>query len=270
MVFPLGDSEKTRIVPVITYALIALNVGIYLYQQSQPESFTIAYAATPFEITHNVDLGGEDLMEVQADEDPQVLRARAELAQADIAQAPIRWPVWLTLLTSMFLHASPLHLAGNMLYLWIFGDNVEEVLGAVRYLIAYLACGLAGTLAQVAAVPSSVVPILGASGAIAGVMGAYVVWFPRNRVRVLVFPYLVLLPARWVVGFWIVLQVWLVSRGSTAQAGDRGGVGYLAHVVGALTGIGVALLFRERARAVTQRNSREGWFASEHAPGEGE
>jgi rhomboid family protein len=267
MVFPLGDAEKTRIVPVITYALIALNVGIYLYQQKQPESFTIAYAATPFEITHNVDLDGSVEIVPWAAEDPEITQARVELAQAEIPQAPLSWPVWITLFTSMFLHASPMHLAGNMLYLWIFGDNVEEVLGAGRYLLIYLACGLAGTVAQVAAMPSSVVPILGASGAIAGVMGAYVVWFPHNRVRVLVFPYLILMPALWVIGFWIALQAWLVSSGSNVQAGDHGGVGYLAHVVGALTGIGAALLCRDRARAVADRNSREGWFEAPETPG---
>ncbi len=100
------------------------------------------------------------------------------------------FPVWLTLFTAMFLHGSPLHLAGNMLYLWIFGDNVEEVLGTVRYVVVYLACGLVGTLAPDRGQPRLGDPDPGASGAIAGVMGAYVVWFPHNQVRVLVFRFI--------------------------------------------------------------------------------
>ena len=118
---------------------------------------------------------------------------------------PVRW----TLLTSMFLHGSWMHLIGNMLYLWIVGDNVEEVLGSFRYLIVYLACGLVGSLAQIAVDPDSVTPTLGASGAIAGIMGAYVIWFPHNQIRVLLFRFITVLPAVIVIGGWIALQIWL-------------------------------------------------------------
>ena len=103
----------------------------------------------------------------------------------------------------MFLHGSWMHLIGNMLYLWIVGDNVEEVLGSVRYMIVYLACGLVGSLAQIAAGPDSVIPTLGASGAIAGIMGAYVIWFPHNQIRVLLFRFITVLPAVVVIGGWI-------------------------------------------------------------------
>ena len=135
-------------------------------------------------------------------------------------------PILLTLVTSLFLHGSPLHLAGNMLFLWIFGDNVEEVLGTVRYLLVYVACGVMGTLVQIAANPDSMVPTLGASGAIAGVMGAYVIWFPHNQVRVLMFRFITVLPAVMVIGFWIILQIWL-GYGSIGEVGEGGGVAYL-------------------------------------------
>jgi membrane associated rhomboid family serine protease len=248
MVIPLGDLEKTQIVPIATYVLIALNVVGYLYQQGQDESFTVAYAATPFEIAHNVDLDRPFVLPLPADEDPLDLPGRVDLPPARvIPQAPVPFPVWLTLVTAMFLHGSPLHLAGNMLYLWIFGDNVEEVLGTVRYVLVYLACGLAGSLAQIAAAPDSFIPTLGASGAIAGLMGLYLVWFPYNRVRVLLFRFITEVPAVVVIGLWIVLQVWS-GLGSIGQLGEVGGVAYLAHIGGAATGIVVAFLFQDLAR----------------------
>jgi membrane associated rhomboid family serine protease len=258
MVLPLGDVEKTQIVPIATYVLIALNVVIYLYQQGQDESFTVAYAATPYEIARNRDLDRPFVLPLPGDEDPLDLPGRVELQAQVIPQAPVPFPVWLTLLTAMFLHGSPLHLAGNMLYLWIFGDNVEEVLGAVRYVILYLACGLAGSLAQIAAHPLSYIPTLGASGAIAGLMGAYLIWFPMNRVRVLLFRVITEVPAVVVIGLWIVLQVWS-GLGSIGQLGEVGGVAYLAHIGGAVTGIVVALLFQDLARGRLVPPRAAGW-----------
>ncbi len=171
---------------------------------------------------------------------------------------PVRW----TLLTSMFLHGSWMHLIGNMLYLWIVGDNVEEVLGSFRYLIVYLACGLVGSLAQIAIDPDSVTPTLGASGAIAGIMGAYVIWFPHNQIRVLLFRFITVLPAVIVIGGWIALQIW---SGANAIGGkEQGGVAYLAHVGGAVTGIVVAFLFYEDAQYVkTRKAAAEGWSVYE-------
>ncbi|MDR3635052.1 MAG: rhomboid family intramembrane serine protease [Isosphaeraceae bacterium] len=252
MVLPLGDVEKTRIVPIATYALIALNVVMFIVQTERGDEFTAAYAATPYEITHNEDLTEPLELVVHNDAGPPRVRV--------IGQAAIGFPVWLTMFTAMFLHGSVLHLAGNMLYLWIFGDNVEEVLGTVRYVLVYLACGLAGTLLQVAANPDSVIPTLGASGAIAGIMGAYVVWFPQNRVRVLVFRFIFLCPAVVTIGLWIGLQVW-EGIGALRHVGQSGGVAYLAHVGGAATGIFVALLFHDRAQYIRARNAAsEGWF----------
>jgi membrane associated rhomboid family serine protease len=253
MVLPLGDLEKTRIIPLATYTLIALNVVVYLIQLDKGFEFTTALAATPFEISHQVDITHPFAVPQEVGDD-QAPRPRA------IPHAPAPVPVILTLLTSLFLHGSPLHLAGNMLFLWIFGDNVEEVLGTLRYLLVYLACGVMGTLVQIAASPDSMVPTLGASGAIAGVMGAYLIWFPHNQVRVLVFRFITVLPAVLVIGLWILLQVWL-GFGALGELGERGGVAYLAHVGGAATGIFVAFLFRDRARQLEARNDfRDGWF----------
>jgi membrane associated rhomboid family serine protease len=259
MVLPLGDLEKTRIVPWATYALIALNVVMYLVQLDRGDTFTVAYAATPYEITHNVDLAQPLAVGFPADELPHGVMDQGDRLPHVIDHAPVTIPVWLTMLTAMFLHANELHLAGNMLFLWIFGDNVEEVLGRARYVIVYLACGLMGTILQVAASPDSIIPTLGASGAIAGIMGAYVVWFPHNQVRVLVFRFVTQMPALVVVGGWILTQIWL-GFGSIRHMSQAGGIAYLAHVGGAVTGIFVGLLFYNHAQYVHAMNeARSGW-----------
>jgi len=247
MVLPLGDMAPTRIIPFGTYLLIALNVAVYFVEVERGEAFKAAYAVTPFEITHGLDL-------VQPEEVEVVAPGRR--ARQVIPHAPVPFPVWVTLLTSMFLHGSPLHLAGNMLYLWIFGDNVEEVLGTARYLVVYLACGVMGSVAQIAGAPESVIPTLGASGAIAGVMGMYVAWFPRNRVRVLVFRFITEMPAVLVIGGWIALQV-VAGLNAFEQVGRVGGVAYLAHVGGAAAGIACAVLFRDLARLHGDRVANE-------------
>lgn len=262
MVLPLGDVEKTRIVPWVTYILIALNVVVYVAELADSSGeLRVAYAATPYEITNNVDLTGPVPLAAPVD-----LRGNADPHPPELMQAPGPYPIWLTLFTAMFLHGSPLHLAGNMLFLWIFGDNVEEVLGTFRYLVVYLGCGLAGSLAQIAASPESLIPTLGASGAIAGVMGAYVVWFPHNRIRVLVFRFITEMPALMVIGLWIVMQLW-EGFGSLAHVGETGGVAYLAHIGGAVTGIAAAYLFHGRADELrAHEESRGGWFYGPDGP----
>jgi membrane associated rhomboid family serine protease len=145
-----------------------------------------------------------------------------------------------------------------MLYLWIFGDNVEEVLGHWRYLLVYLACGLAASLAQIATAPSSLIPTLGASGAIAGVMGMYLVWFPHNQVRVLVFRFITVMPALLVIGLWIVMQI-VLGMGDLDAAGEGGGVAYAAHVGGAVAGIVFGLIYRDRALALGAPPTTLGW-----------
>jgi membrane associated rhomboid family serine protease len=148
----------------------------------------------------------------------------------------------------MFMHAGWLHLGGNMLYLWIFGDNVEDEFGPVKFLIFYLVCGVAATLAQYYVSPHSRIPNVGASGAIAGTLGAYLLMFPHARVRVLLYNQIVSMPAVLVLGFWIVLQV-LSGAGAlfaTAQSEDVGGVAYMAHVGGFVAGVLLTFLFRGR------------------------
>jgi membrane associated rhomboid family serine protease len=262
MVLPLGDLQRTQIIPFVTYTLIGINVLVFLVEQRQGEEFTLAFAATPYEITHN-----EDLEQPVVKMIPVLVRdpfggVHEEQRALARPQYPCPIPVRFTLLTSMFLHANWMHLLGNMLFLWIVGDNVEEVLGPVRYLLAYLACGLVGSLAQIAVSPDSVTPTLGASGAIAGIMGAYVVWFPHHQIRVLVFRIITVLPAVVVIGGWIALQLWL-GAGSLGR-GEDGGVAYLAHVGGAVTGIFVAFLFYDYARYIKTRNAAaEGWSVYE-------
>ena len=259
MVFPLGDLRRTHIIPIVTYALIALNVVMFLVQQERGEGFERAYAMTPWEITHNEDLARPRIQMVQVLVRDPIAGVHRELRPVPIDHFPAAIPVRWTLLTSMFLHGSWMHLLGNMLYLWIVGDDVEEVLGPVRFLLVYLACGLMGALAQIAANPDSEVPMLGASGAIAGIMGAYVVWFPQSQIRVLVFRFITVLPAVIVIGGWIALQIWM-GAGAFHRGGDTGGVAYLAHVGGALTGIFVAFLFAHDARYVQARTAAaEGW-----------
>ncbi len=258
MVLPLGDLQRTRILQIVTYILIALNVTVFLIQQERGEEFTRAFAMTPWEVVNNEDLE-EPVPRVVTVLVHDRFGVHRELREVALEHYPSPIPVRWTLLTSMFLHGSWLHLLGNMLYLWIVGDNVEEVLGPFRYILVYLACGLMGSLAQIAVAPQSAIPTLGASGAIAGIMGAYVVWFPHNLIRVLVFRFITVLPAWMAIGGWIALQIWM-GAGAFHRGGDAGGVAYLAHVGGALTGIFVAFLFADEARYIQARNAAaEGW-----------
>lgn len=258
MVMPLGDRERVLITPVATYTLIALNVILFVVQAQRGEQFTTSYAATPYEITHFTDIDQPIPVPITAGvEDGRILpRPGRETRIEVIPQGPGPSPIWLTLITSMFLHGGFMHLAGNMLYLWIFGDNVEEVLGHVKFVLVYLGCGLVASLVQILANPNSLIPTLGASGAIAGVMGAYLVWFPLNRVRVL-FGYMIFeVPAILTIGLWVVLQV-LSGIGSLGSVGSTGGVAYLAHAGGAMCGIAVGLSMRDYVRR-TRRPYWEG------------
>ncbi len=209
---PLGDDNSTRrTFPIITYALIALNVVVFLLELGSGDAFINKWSFTP-----------------------------SQFAAAPGSQ-------FVTIFSSMFMHAGWVHLLGNMLYLWIFGDNVEDRLGHLRYLIFYLVCGVAATFAQYAFNIGSSVPNLGASGAIAGVLGAYIIMFPGERVRVLFGYAVVQMSAIVVIGFWIVLQV--ISSVSaftpSSQTGD-GGVAYMAHVGGFAAGIVLTFLLGAR------------------------
>ena len=225
---PLGDDNSLRrSLPVVTYLLIAANAAVFALQLARGEAFTNGFSTVPYEITHHTDLVGDQTLEV----DGHAYHLR---------HYPGPSPIWLTLLTSMFMHGGWLHILGNMLYLWIFGDQIEDLLGKVKFTVFYLACGLAASAAQIACGPDSIVPNLGASGAIAGVLGAYLVKYPTNDVRVIVGRLPTVLPAWMVLGGWIALQVLEQFQSLRLQA--QGGVAYMAHIGGFVTGVVLVFL----------------------------
>jgi membrane associated rhomboid family serine protease len=206
--FPIGDDDSARrTVPLVTYALIALNVLFFFVELSGGDAFIGKWAFVPSRFLANP--GGD----------------------------------WLTLFTSMFMHAGWVHLGGNMLYLWIFGDNVEDRFGHIMFTIFYLLCGLAATFAQLAFSTGSNVPNLGASGAIAGVLGGYILMFPQGKVSVLVGQSVSQVSALIVIGGWIVLQ-FFSGIGSIANTADTGGVAYMAHIGGFIAGFLLTFVFR--------------------------
>jgi membrane associated rhomboid family serine protease len=209
--FPIGDDDsQRRTLPVVTYALIALNVLFFLVELNGGDQFIKEWAFIP-------------------------ARFSAEPASNAV-----------TLLTSMFMHGSWLHLFGNMLFLWIFGDNVEDRFGHLQFLIFYLLVGFAATFAQFVIAPHSSLPNVGASGAIAGVLGAYILMFPQERVNVLLGRQIVAMPAIIVIGFWIAIQLFsgVGTIAHTGETVDVGGVAYMAHIGGFFTGFLLTFLFR--------------------------
>ena len=231
MFLPLSDHDRQQLKPAyVTWSLLILNVIVFLVQQSDP-AFTNGYSAVPAEIT-----GGVDIVEpVPVEVAPGNVIA--------IPHSPGPSPIYLTLLSSMFMHAGIMHLAGNMLFLWIFGDNVEHRFGHLPFLIFYLASGLAASVAHIVGDPNSIVPSLGASGAISGVMGAYLVLFPRNMVYSLFFFRIIRIPAFIVIGIWAVGQ-FISGYASMSQVTQTGGVAYLAHIGGFVAGVVAGLIYR--------------------------
>lgn len=233
MFFPLSDDDRSLAKPAyVTWLLLALNVLVFLYQLSSPD-FTTGWSAVPAEI-----VSGRDLVGV----------ATIDLANGQIAevpQTPGPSPIQLTLLTSMFMHAGLMHIGGNMLFLWIFGDNVEHRFGSLRFLLFYLVGGIAASAAQIATNPQSVIPTLGASGAISAVLGAYLVLFPHNRVNAFFFFRIISVPAFLVIVMWAVTQ-FINGIGSFAVSAQTGGVAYAAHIGGFVAGLAMALVFRAR------------------------
>ena len=210
MLFPIGDDNSTRrSLPVVTWALIALNVLFFFVELSGGEPFIRQWSVVPRRLLANP--GGDAV----------------------------------TILTSMFMHGGWMHLLGNMLYLWIFGDNVEDRFGKLKFLLFYLLCGIGATVAQVAVNPNSSIPNLGASGAIAGVLAAYILINPKGRVNVLMGRGVVAMPALVVIGLWIVLQ-FINGIGAITETAETGGVAYMAHIGGFLTGLILTFLLRGR------------------------
>lgn len=225
-----------RTIPWVTWGLIAINVVVFLYQLSLgslASEFMFAYSVVPVALVHGI---------------PQTS------AQGIPADLPFQTPnpVYLTLITSMFLHAGWLHIGGNMLYLFIFGDNVEDRMGHLPYLVFYLFCGIIASLAQIAVGPNVAIPSVGASGAIAGVLAAYLVLFPWAGVRTIIFIFIfftiVTLPAIVLIGLWFALQFFdgFASLANVQQG--MGGVAYFAHVGGFIAGLIITFALRSRLR----------------------
>ncbi|MBD0327073.1 MAG: rhomboid family intramembrane serine protease [Pyrinomonadaceae bacterium] len=229
--FPIGDDNSDRtIVPVVNYILIVINLLVFFLLQgaSGNNEFTAGFATVPEEIRTGKDVSGSIPIKVGTQEVP-----------IKLAETPS--PVYITLLTSMFMHGGLMHLFGNMLFLWIFGDNLEQALGRIRYLIFYLVTGLIASLAHVVSTfafgDNPYIPSLGASGAISGVLGGYLLLFPKRQVRVIMLRVLTTVPAIVAIGLWFVFQI--ISAWGVIGAGPQsgGGVAFMAHIGGFIAGL---------------------------------
>jgi membrane associated rhomboid family serine protease len=241
--FPIGDDNSDRtITPYVNYLIIALNVLVFVFLQgmSGDNLFTYSYATVPGEI-----LTGRDIVtDARLMTDPYT---GDHFTIPGLGPTPI--PVYLTLITSMFMHGGWVHLGGNMLYLWIFGDNIENAIGHKRYLVFYLLCGIIASLSHVLATrllgQNLLIPSLGASGAISGVLGAYILLYPRRRVTMFFIRFITHVSAFWAIGIWIVFQI---INGLGMLGGAEGsGVAYAAHVGGFVAGLALIKLFMPRA-----------------------
>jgi len=226
---PLYDTIPTRRFPVVTVGLIVANVLVFLFELTLPahglttDGLFYRLGLIPYELVHQVDVPPHDLV-----------------------------PWAFTPLTSQFLHAGWLHIIFNMLFLWIFGNNVEDAMGRLKFLVFYLVCGLAAALAQSLVLPDATAPTIGASGAIAGVLGAYIVLYPRSQVLSWVFFLIVPLPAWLWIGIWFVTQLFE----GAATLGRTGGVAYFAHIGGFIAGLLLVFVFAARRRAELRRARR--------------
>ena len=234
MLFPIGDDDRALPGPAyVTLFLVAANLLVFLVLQRMGlnEAFTYGWSVIPAELSTGTDLTTAQTVTVGGEQVP-------------VPQAPGPSPIYLTVLSAMFMHGGWLHLFGNLLYLWIFGDNVEHRFGSGVFLTFYLASGIAATVAQFALDPSSVVPNLGASGAISGVLGAYLVLFPRNRVHAIFLYFIVSVPAFVAIGLWIAFQ-FINGYGAVMVSQETlGGVAYGAHIGGFVAGVVLALILR--------------------------
>lgn len=227
---PISDDNRgRRRLPIVTWALIAANVLVYIYQFSLDEGahlrFLNDWAVVPVEITSG--------------------------------------QAWFTLITTAFLHGSWFHLGSNMLFLWIFGDNVEDVMGHVKYIVFYLLTAVGASLAQVMVDTDSRVPMVGASGAVSGLLAAYIVMFPHGKIRTLIifgiFITMTMIPAWAMIGYWIFLQV-ISGIGSLSTIGDQqGGVAFFAHIGGFVAGLALVWVFRDKRRQDAQNAARQGY-----------
>lgn len=228
--FPIGDDNSDiTIIPFVNYLFIGINILVFVLLQGLGgnDAFSYAFSLVPKEITTGVDITGV-----------QVIRdSFGNTAAVPHYSTPL--PVYFNFLSSMFMHGSIAHIFGNMLFLFIFGDNLENLLGHIRFAVFYIVCGLAAALAQIAMDTSSVIPMLGASGAISGVLGGYIILFPQRKVRAIIFNFLTTVPAFVALGIWIGYQILL---GALTPAGT-GGVAYAAHIGGFVAGVALIKVF---------------------------
>lgn len=222
---PIGDDRNAGSAAIVTMALVALNIAFFLLEMAQPsepalQAFVQAWGVVPREYAAKRDF---------------------------VPTIPV--PYWSTLLTSMFLHGGWGHLGGNMLYLWVFGDNIERAIGRARFLLFYLTCGILAALVHIFVNLGSSIPTVGASGAISGVLGGYIVLFPRNRVQVMSYGGVIGVPAFIVLGLWILMQ-FISGFGSVATTGETVGIAYAAHIGGFVAGVVLIKLFAAGTRRV--------------------
>jgi membrane associated rhomboid family serine protease len=253
MVFPLYDDNTDRTTtPLVNYAIIALNILVFVFLQKlgSDTGFTYSFSTVPAEI-----LQGTDIVTRSRILEHPVTGQQVEIPGLGVTPGS----VYLTLFTSMFMHGGIAHIAGNMLFLWIFGDNIEDRLGHVKYVIFYLLCGVIASLAHVFTTgvfatdeSSLLVPSLGASGAISGVLGGYLLLHPKRRVTVLLFRFLTQVPAYVAIGIWFAFQL-ISGLGMLGGGSQSGGVAYAAHIGGFIAGLVLIKFFdtgnRNRAPA---------------------
>ena len=256
MLFPIGDENSDRTTtPIVNYVLILLNILVFVFLQGigSNETFTYAFSTVPAEI-----LSGRDIITR-----PVVIEqfTGQVIEMPGLQRTPI--PVYLTLITSMFMHGGIAHIFGNMLFLWIFGDNIENRLGHLRYLLFYLTCGVLAGLAHVFATAATagsenslLVPSLGASGAISGVLGAYLLLFPTNRVIVILSWFVTPVPAFIAIGMWFVFQL-ISGLGVLGSGTQAGGVAYGAHIGGFIAGLLLVKVFEIGKRPPDRYFERE-------------
>lgn len=247
--FPIRDDNPPILTPYVTYAIVVLNSLAWIFVQgmgTDPQLFAsiCRFGLIPGDVLQNLPDG-----------------AQVPLAPG-VYCTPGDFPAWVTPLTSMFMHGGWLHIIGNMWFMWIFGNNVEDAMGHFRFAVFYILCGLAAAALQVAAAPESAIPMVGASGAIGGVMGAYILFYPRVRVHLLLvlgfFITTVAVPAVLMLGYWFVLQV---LSGVANVDTDGGGVAFWAHVGGFVAGMALAFLFRDKK--LLARHPYHGWHKQE-------
>ena len=256
MLFPIADDNTARrTTPVVNYIIILINIFVFVFLQGlgSNEKFTYAYSTVPGEI-----ITGRDIVTR-----PVVVQNLTGQRMEMPGLQPTPIPVWLTLITSMFMHGGIAHIFDNMLFLFIFGDNIEDRLGHIRYLIYYLVCGIIAGLAHVfataalaAEASSLLVPSLGASGAISGILGGYILLYPTNRVIVLLGWFATPMPAFVAIGLWFVFQL-ISGLGVLGSGSQAGGVAYAAHIGGFIAGLVLIKIFEIGRRPPDRYYERE-------------